>query len=181
MVLKFNVHFVTRSGFQSLIQRCNVLKKIWLWRIIENPAALRCQINSPVFEELLQSIKRCGLLSPLMVRKVPKKRWWHFQRYIIIDGLHRWKALKVLGFWRAPVSIITITDEALIVARIIASQTRVPTSKAQYRQALLKILSTGMTVKELAAKLGKTEEWVKRHVNPVDEPLLGTEDQYPSP
>lgn len=56
------------------------------------------------FKKLLSSIKVIGLLNPIIVRKKE-------ELYEIIDGQHRTKALKELGFKKAPCIIKECTDE----------------------------------------------------------------------
>lgn len=59
------------------------------------------------FEKLKESIKRYGMPLPIVVRPHP----WEQGRWQIVDGEHRWRAAKTLGWDDVP-CMITDFDEA---------------------------------------------------------------------
>ncbi len=140
-----------------------MLMYVKTWQVRPNENALRYVVNDDApFAELLLSIARRGLTSPLIVRKLPK-RWFRRQRYCLIDGLHRLEACKLLKLKQIPVQIITVSETQVLTAQIMASKVRVKTSPEQYAAALRKILTMteGMTIEELAKRIGKPVEWVQ--------------------
>lgn len=146
-----------------------------LSQILENPNALRRTVNEGVVNELVTSIKELGVKYPILVRKLPKK-WWQFQKYMLVDGLHRLHAMKHLSFKKCLVQVVSITDKEKLILSIIESKTHVQPSKEQYRRALKKILETNqnMTVAELANRIGKSEAWVRLYLR-KDENDPGTD------
>lgn len=112
--------------------------------------------------ELRESIKQNGLIVPLVVRKAKMKWWQWWQDYQIIDGYARFLACESLGYKEILCDVLSINDEQLIQARIIASNKRVATSPEQYARAIkFWMAHTGITLTEVAKKLGKSIEEIQ--------------------
>lgn len=77
-----------------------------------NPEQPRTNFKKEELEELSESIKKSGLLQPIVVRKIGDK-------YQIIAGERRWQACKLAGLKEVPIRVIEADDdEALVLALI---------------------------------------------------------------
>ena len=77
-----------------------------------NPYQPRKSFKKEDLEELAQSIKKNGLLQPILVRKVG-------DTYQIIAGERRWQACKSLGMKKVPVIVKEAGDDETIVLALI--------------------------------------------------------------
>lgn len=77
-----------------------------------NPNQPRTNFKKEELEELAQSIKKNGLLQPILVRKVDDE-------YEIIAGERRWQACKSLGMKKVPVRVKEVSDDQTIVLALI--------------------------------------------------------------
>lgn len=77
-----------------------------------NPNQPRTNFKEEELEELAQSIKKNGLLQPILVRKVDDE-------YEIIAGERRWQACKSLGMKKVPVRVKEVSDDQTIVLALI--------------------------------------------------------------
>ena len=77
-----------------------------------NPNQPRTNFKKEELDELAQSIKKNGLLQPILVRKVDDE-------YEIIAGERRWQACKQLGMKKIPVRVKEVTDDETIVLALI--------------------------------------------------------------
>ena len=75
-------------------------------------------MNDEMYRKELASIKRFGYVNPILARDL-------VSHYEIIDGEHRWKALKQLGYEEAEVTVIEgLTDEEAKQLTIVLNETR---------------------------------------------------------
>ena len=119
----------------------------------------RYQFNQEALEELANSIKEIGLLSPIKVRKSDNGR------YKIIYGNRRYKAATMVGLVEIPCIISEATNELDIYFEQIAENlTREDFSPIEEAEAFHKLMNDGKfrsSIKLLASKLGKTESYIK--------------------
>lgn len=73
----------------------------------------RTQMDKASLEELAQSIREQGLISPILVRPIGKNR------YEIIAGERRYRASKLAGLKKVPVLIRKISDEKALAWALI--------------------------------------------------------------
>jgi len=75
-------------------------------------------MDQEMYRKELASIKRFGYVNPILARDL-------VSHYEIIDGEHRWKALKQLGYEEAEVTVIEgLTDEEAKQLTIVLNETR---------------------------------------------------------
>ena len=92
------------SNKQALIVDINSVKP--------NPDQPRTQFNEEELSELAESIKKNGLLQPILVREVDGE-------YQIIAGERRWQACKKIGLEKVPVNVTEADDaKSLTLAMI---------------------------------------------------------------
>ena len=134
-------------------------------QIIPNEAeALRGNNPDDVnFKELVDAVKKNGVLSAISVRKLVDGR------YEIIDGRQRWEAAKLAGFETMNVSIFNKTDEQVWASQIIANFVSTPTKKVEAAKQMKRLMDRDPTLPlaTLAGKLSKTTDWVSKQLDLV--------------
>ncbi len=86
-------------------------------RLSPNPFQPRRQVDGPEFEELVSSIRRHGVLQPVIVRPAAGG-------YEIVAGERRWRAAGEAGLSRIPVVVREITDREMLELALIENLRR---------------------------------------------------------
>ena len=108
------------------------------------------------YRELVQSIKKDGLLQPLLVRPVDGGD------YEVVEGGHRLEAGKEAGLDSYPCLVKAYTDQEVMIIQLKCQAVRPQeTRKFEYSRRLKKLLDDGMTIPELCNKIDKSPLWVK--------------------
>lgn len=119
----------------------------------------RYQFSQDALEELANSIKEIGLLSPIKVRDTGDGR------YKIIYGNRRYKASQMIGLESIPCIVSDATDEMDIYFEQIAENlTREDFSPIEEAEAFHKLMNEDgfrSSIKLLSSKLGKPESYIK--------------------
>jgi len=134
----------------------------------DNPYQPRLEYNQKELQELADTIKENGLLQPISVLK-------RENRYIIIAGHRRKRAFELLERKKIPVILSEKMDDTnLQILATIENLTRVDLSLLEEAKAYSDILASGMKLKELAKKLGKSESDIsrKRKILKLSEEIL---------
>lgn len=142
------------------------LSTIKLSLIRENAVALRTvNRESEEYLGLVESIKQKGFLGAITVRE-QKDAESGAVYYELIDGLHRFNASKDAGLDEINVDIVSLNEDQVLEAQIMANIHRVETRPVEYSQQLKRILVRNplMTESELAVKLGKSPTWIKERL-----------------
>jgi ParB family chromosome partitioning protein len=132
--------------------------------ITPNPGQPRTDIKEEQIAELADSIKKVGVLQPILVRA-------HGAGYQIIAGERRWRASRAAGLDRVPVRVMAISDtEALALALIenVQRSDRNPIEEARGYRRL--IAEYGMTQAELAERVSKSRSAVTNTLRLLDLP-----------
>jgi ParB family chromosome partitioning protein len=119
-----------------------------------NPYQPRQSFQSPAFDELVDSVKEKGIITPLLVTKTEKG-------YRLIAGERRWRAAQRAGLETVPIVVREATPiESLELALIenIHRKDLNPIEEAQAYQRWLE--DTDTTQEVLAKKLGKDRSTV---------------------
>lgn len=119
----------------------------------------REEINSDYIAELADSIRELGLLQPIVLRSVNS-------RFELIAGHRRLLAHKVLGRGHIPAIVKELTDAEAVLARAVENLQRVDLTiieEAKVYKAMVDHL--GMTVDQIARKLGKSSGMVRRKLS----------------
>lgn len=139
-------------------------------RIRTNPAALREVVrNSEKFLELVESVRKNGVLQPILVRELADPENPSQVIYGLIDGLHRYTAAKEAGLETIDAKITSMDEGQVEEAQIIANIHRIETKPVEYSKGLLRVLQRNplMTESELATTLSKSPAWLKERLNLV--------------
>lgn len=134
------------SGVESLV----------IEQLIQGKYQPRTQFNQQALDELAESIRRNGIMQPIIVRPAAQQG-----RFEIIAGERRWRAAKLAGLNRVPVIIREITDkQALELALVenVQRQDLLPLEEALGYQRLIEEFE--YTQEELGNIVGKSRSHV---------------------
>ena len=135
--------------------------------LVESATNPRKAFDERELEELAESIRSKGILSPLLVRRENG----HFE---IVTGARRYRAAQRAGLREVPVRVATLTDEEALETQIIENLLRTnihPFEEAQGFRALLdKFDKEGgkYTVEKISAKTGKPASFVAKRLTLLD-------------
>lgn len=129
-------------------------REVSLSLIRPNPFQPRTGFDEDSLDELAGSIRRNGLLQPLVVR--PAGSGWE-----IVAGERRFRALQRLDWEKVPVVVRELTDEQMLVLALVENLQRENLSPLEeavgYRQL---IDGFGLTQQEVAKRVGKDRSTV---------------------
>lgn len=148
----------------------STMKRINLSSIRENKTALRgCDRNQVDYKELLESVKKHGVLESITVREC-KDPETNTMYYGLINGLQRFTAAKDAGLTEIDAKVIVATDFEVLQKQIILNVQRIVTKPAEYSQALSRMLvmNPAMTIHELASIVGKSVNWLYDRLSLLD-------------
>lgn len=134
-------------------------------RIIANPNQPRKHFNSQELEDLASSIKKDGVLQPIIVSRKG-------QDYILIAGERRLRASKLAGMSKIPVIVKEINQEEYLRIALIENIQRSDLNvveEAQAYDALIK--EHGLTQEACASAVGKERSTVTNTLRLLSLPL----------
>jgi ParB family chromosome partitioning protein len=133
------------------------IQRIPLKAIVPNPLQPRRVFSEQELSDLASSIAANGLLQPLVVRPAPGTQ----DRFELIAGERRYRALGLLGWEDAPVLVRSATNETLLVLALVENLQREalnPLEEAEGYVALAEQFD--MNQGEIAAAVGKDRSTV---------------------
>lgn len=121
--------------------------------ILQNKNGVRKEYDPKELEALAGSIKSCGILNPVTVRKCGKK-------YMLIAGERRIRAARLAGLNKIPAVVYgNIKEDTADLCAICENLQRKNISYIDEGEAYKRIImKRGMSIKELAGKLGEDEK-----------------------
>jgi ParB family chromosome partitioning protein len=132
--------------------------------IAPNPNQPRTQMDDERIAELADSLKKVGVLQPIIVRP-------HGEEFQIVAGERRWRAAKVAGLEKVPVRVMGATEgEALEIALIENLQRQDLNSMEEARGYRRLLTEYQMTQAELADKVSKSRSAVANTLRLLDLP-----------
>lgn len=143
-------------------------KEVAIELITPNRHQPRIQFNDESIMELALSIKENGLIQPIVVRPMGEK-------YEIIAGERRFRAMMMTGFTEVPVIINSIDDEKSATLALIENIQREDLNTVDEAKAYREILRIQkLTQKELAKKLGKSQSSIANKIRLLElsQPVL---------
>lgn len=116
----------------------------------------RCDTNSVAFAELCESVKKDGVLVPVLVTPL----------FELIDGLHRTLAARKEGV-EIPFHVIDCSDEQVLLLQLIPNVHRVPVDRVSIAKHLRRMLDQDpeMTMAKLAGLTKKSIAWVSQQLS----------------
>lgn len=128
-------------------------------KLVDNPFQTRLEYDQKELEDLAQTIKKEGLLQPIVV--TPKD-----DHYIIVVGHRRKRAFELLGEKEIPAIIKkSLDDKDLQVLVAIENLQRVNLNVIEEGKMFADLLAAGFTQEELSARLGIDATTIGRKKN----------------
>ena len=129
----------------------------------------RVDMKIEKLQELSESIKREGLVQPILVR--PIKSESDEQRYEIVAGERRWQATQLAGLHNIPVIIKEIPDKSAIAISLIENIQREDLNPIEEARALSRLADEfSMTHEEVAETVGRSRAMVTNLLRLLDLP-----------
>lgn len=129
-----------------------------------NPLQPRGLILPDSLVELADSIREHGILEPLVVAKTPAG-------YQIIAGERRWRAAKLAGITRVPVSIKETTPQGMLEMAIVENVQRVDLNPLERAQAYQRLMSEfGLSATEIGQRVGKSGPYISNTLRLLELP-----------
>jgi len=133
----------------------NRVQKVLIDDIVPNPDQPRGQLDQATLDEMTASVKRHGVLQPIIVvrhqdAKQPQKA------YRIVAGERRWRAAKAANLKHIPAIVRSLQELEQIEIALIENIQRVDLSPLEQALSVFKLQQQfNMTLEEIAQKLGK--------------------------
>jgi ParB family transcriptional regulator, chromosome partitioning protein len=149
---------VLGRGLEALIpevkQADPPLNEIDIDRIVPNPSQPRLNFDEQHLEELAESIRKNGILQPVLVRPFNNG-------YQLIAGERRLSAAQRAGLLKIPAVIRDVPDENLLELALIENIQREPLNPMEEANAYQRLLeTTSSTQEQIAERLGKDRSTV---------------------
>ena len=140
------------------------LRTLMLSDIFPNPDQPRKDFDPIKLEELAMSIKEYGVQEPIKVvpRPLPSPesgRGAEGEGYMIVMGERRYRASKLAEMETIPAIIEELTDEQVEELALLENLQREDLNIIEEAKAFQRLLDRGLSVEELASKLGFKQPW----------------------
>ena len=123
-----------------------------LSNIEPNPDQPRSNFDTEKLEALAKSIEQYGLISPIIVRKNEKNRF-----YTIIAGERRWRAAKLAGLKEVPVIVKEYDDKVMSEVALVENLQREDLNPIEEAMAVDELMKKyDLTQEEISEKVGKS-------------------------
>lgn len=133
------------------------IRTVTLAAIVPNPLQPRTVFTEAELAELAASIQVNGLLQPLVVRPAPSRA----DRWELIAGERRFRAVTTLGWSEVPVLIRDASDETLLVLALVENLQREALSALEEAEGYAALTERfGMNHAEIADAVGKDRSTV---------------------
>jgi ParB family transcriptional regulator, chromosome partitioning protein len=117
--------------------------------IVANPRQPRKTFTIASLEDLSQSLKRSGVLQPVVVRR-------HGQQFEIVVGERRWRAAKMAGLSHIPAVVRDATDAETLELALVENLLREDLNPMEEAEAYQRLLTEfAWTQEELGQRVGK--------------------------
>lgn len=140
-------------------------KMIAIGRIEPNPGQPRKQFDPAGLEELAASIRERGIMQPLVVRPSG-------DGHTIVMGERRFRAALLVGLDEVPVIVRDVSDEQAYLDALIENLQRANLTDEEEAEAYRGLLAQGLSVRQIAAKLGIAPSKVSRLARVFEDPTL---------
>jgi len=143
-------------------------------KIRPNPEQPRHDFDTTALNELASSIKKYGVLQPILVSKISTEHDRGVDvEYEIIAGERRWRAAKLAGLPRVPVIVKDAMDEAHLKLEValVENLQREDLNPMEEAEAYARLAAEfKLTQQDIASKVGKSREVVANAVRLVNLP-----------
>lgn len=161
------------GGLPADLAATGRLIELPLGRIEPNPRQPRKRFPAEQIEALAESIRAQGVIHPLVVRPHPEAP----QRYQLVAGERRLRAVRLLGWQWAPALVREVPDEQLLEAALVENLQREELTPIEEATAYRTLLDQyGYTQDTLAGQVGKDRSTIANLVRLLSLPLSLQED-----
>lgn len=126
--------------------------------IHESPNNPRRSFDEASLEELTASVRRHGVLQPILVRP-------NGDGFVLIAGARRLRAARLAGCETVPARVLDLDEAAADEATIIENLHREGIHPLDEGGSYQRLVSTGRTIEEVAAALGKSKGYVYQRIS----------------
>jgi ParB family chromosome partitioning protein len=154
------------------------IRRVKLATIVPNPLQPRRSFSDHELEELAASIRENGLLQPLVVRPAPGST----DRFELVAGERRLRAIAKLGWEDVPVLVRDASDETLLVLALVENLQREALNPLEEAEGYRSLVDRfGMSQADIARAMGKDRSTVANflrllHLPPSVRKLLESGD-----
>ena len=161
-----SAHNALGRGLDALIstdevktQGSSTINEIPISQIEATPNQPRRDFDQESLQELAQSIREIGIVSPITLRQISD------DRFQIIAGERRWRASQIAGLQAIPAYIRTTNDENVMEMALVENIQREDLNAIEIALAYQHLLeNTGMTQEKVAERVGKSRAAVANHL-----------------
>ncbi|MBR1388898.1 MAG: ParB/RepB/Spo0J family partition protein [Prevotella sp.] len=135
------------------------LSEIAIDKITSNPNQPRREFDEEALQELANSIREVGIITPITLRQMPEGN------YQIIAGERRWRASKMAGQTTIPAYIRTVEDENVMEMALVENIQREDLNAIEIALAYQHLADTsGMTQEKISERVGKSRTAVTNYM-----------------
>jgi ParB family chromosome partitioning protein len=117
----------------------------------------RVDMRTDTLDELAASIRRQGVIQPIVVRALPLPASDAEPRYEIIAGERRWRAAQQAGLAEIPAIIRDVPDDAVVAMSLIENIQREDLNPLEEARAFGRLISEfGLTHQQVAESVGRS-------------------------
>ena len=132
--------------------------------LVPNPNQPRTNFNEDELADLADSIKKEGLLQPILVRRVDDK-------YQIIAGERRWQASKLAKLKQVPVRIVQMDDLQVMRVALIENLQRSDLNPIEEARGYKELMKAGkLTQAQVASAVSKSRSAIANTLRLLDLP-----------
>jgi ParB family chromosome partitioning protein len=134
-------------------------------RLTPNPRQPRAHIDDERLEELTQSIRRNGVIQPILVRQVDG-------RFEIVAGERRWRAAQRAGLLKIPIVTKDVPDDRLLEVALVENIQRENLNPIEEAQAYRKLTDElHLSQEAVASAVGKDRATVANYMRLLKLPV----------
>jgi ParB family transcriptional regulator, chromosome partitioning protein len=130
-------------------------------QIEPNPRQPRRSFDPAELERLAASIRRHGLLQPIVVRALPGREP---PRYELVVGERRWRAARLAGLSRVPAAVKDVASQELLEVALVENVQRQDLNPIELALAFQVLSEGGATQEEIGRRVGLDRSSVANHL-----------------
>jgi ParB family chromosome partitioning protein len=138
----------------TAVQTQSKYRNLPLLSLTESAANPRRSFEEAALNELAESIRTQGVLSPLLVRAVGQ------HTYEIVAGARRYRAAQLAELEYVPVRIVELTDAQAVEVSIVENLQRRDVHPLDEAQGYVALLHLDYSIEQIGAKCGKNPAYV---------------------
>ncbi len=134
-------------------------------KVTANPFQPRKEFDEVALEELAQSIRQQGVITPITVRRMPDGS------YQLIAGERRWRASQRAGLKEVPAYVRTATDNQMMEMALVENIQRADLNAMEVALAYRQLIEEcRLTHEELSEKVGKDRSTITNYLRLLNLP-----------